>query len=164
MLSMGLARPDCGDHLTVGHDPIVLLKNEHATLLGQLSLLDRGGRSPKHMATLLKTLIRDMTVHFNRESVLVKELTNQLKQGGRSLHTLLDEQHELGGQADKLLASLEAVKAKTVLATRLRQQVGEFTTRVRAHITHVEQVVFLLATTRLTEQQQRQAAVRMLTQ
>ena len=59
-------------------NPIALLRNEHTALLGQLHLLEQGEETGQKIPTLLRTIIRDSTVHFKRETLLFKALMSTI--------------------------------------------------------------------------------------
>ena len=135
-------------------DPVALLKNDHKALLGQLGILERGDREQKEIVTILKTLLRDCTVHFKREAILFNALDAKLSTGGRSLHPLIQEHRELKKHATSLIKQLTQPNGASKLPTMIRQDLRELTHDFRAHIQHEEKVVFLLAETRLTKKSQ----------
>jgi hemerythrin-like domain-containing protein len=132
-------------------DPVALLKNEHKALLGQLGILERAEGDREEIALILKTLIRDCTVHFRREALLFDELDTKLSPGGRSLHPLIKEHRDLKRHATNLLKEVTRREESSQFLKSMRLQLCELATQFRAHIQHEEKVVFLLARTRLTE-------------
>ena len=135
-------------------DPVALLKNDHKALLGQLGILERFERKQEEIATVLKTILRDCTVHFKREAILFNALDAKLSTGGRSLHPLIQEHRELKKHVTSLLKQLTQSNGVSKLPTTIRQDLRELTHDFRAHIHHEEKVVFLLAETRLTKKSQ----------
>ena len=145
-------------------DPILLLKNEHTVLLGQLRLLERGDLTRNGTRSLLKTLLRGCKVHFKREDILFGVLGPKLGAGGESLDALADEHRELRRKAGELLKQIarpEGSSGSRRMAY-LRPLLREFTKQFRTHIQHEEKVVFVLVRTRLTLEQQRRVAMKML--
>ena len=144
------------------NNPVAFLKNEHKALLGQLGILERmeGGRN--EITTVLKTLIRDCSVHFGREAILFNELDTKLGAGGRSLHPLIKEHRDLKKHAATILKELSQPNRASQGATSIHHTLREFTHHFRAHIQHEEKVVFLLAETRLTKKVQLSVLRKML--
>ena len=135
-------------------DPVALLKNDHKALLGQLGILERFERKQEEIATVLKTILRDCTVHFKREAILFNALDQKLNTGGRSLHPLIQEHRELKKHVTSLIKQLTQSNGVSKLPTTIRQDLRELTHYFRAHIHHEEKVVFLLAETRLNKKSQ----------
>ena len=134
--------------------PVALLKNDHKALLGQLGILERFEREQEEIATVLKTILRDCSVHFKREAILFHALDKKLNTGGRSLHPLIREHRDLKKQVTSLLKQLTQSTGVSKLPATIRQDLREFATGFRTHIQHEERVVFLLAETRLTKKTQ----------
>jgi len=143
-------------------DPVALLKNEHEALLGQLGILERAEGDREEIALILKTLIRDCTVHFRREALLFDELDTKLSPGGRSLHPLVQEHRELKKHASSLLKEMTQKEKGPQSLKGMRSHLHEFATQFRSHIQHEEKVVFLLAKTRLTEKVRKDITKKML--
>ena len=135
-------------------DPLALLKNDHKALLGQLGILERFERKQEEIATLLKTILRDCTVHFKREAILFNALDEKLNTGGRSLHPLIQEHRELKKHITRLIKQLTPSNGVSKLPMTIRQDLRKLTNDFRAHIQHEEKVVFLLAETRLSNKSQ----------
>ena len=138
------------------NDPVAFLKNEHKALLGQLGILERLEGKQEEIGNVLRTLIRDCTVHFRREALLINLLDRKLNAGGRSLHPLIKEHRELrrkAGELLKLIARPEGNSGSRGNAY-LRPLLRELTKQFRTHMQHEEKVVFVLVRTRLTLEQQ----------
>lgn len=133
------------------HDPVAFLKNEHKALLGQLGILEQLEGDREEAAIVLKTLIRDCTVHFRREALLFNLLNTKLDTGGRSLHPLTKEHRELKKHATTLLKEFTRTKGVTKPLKSMRHHLHELANHFRAHMQHEERVVFILAKTRLTK-------------
>jgi hemerythrin-like domain-containing protein len=144
------------------NDHVALLKNEHKALLGQLEILERSEGEPEEIASVLKTLVRDCTVHFRREALLFNLLNTKLGTGGRSLHPLIKEHRELKKHATTLLKEISKTQGVILPLKTMRHDLHELANQFRAHIQHEEKVVFLLARTRLTDRDRRTVAKKML--
>ena len=144
------------------NDPVALLKNEHKALQGQLGILERSEGKREEIVNVLRTLIRDCTVHFGREALLINVLNTKLNAGGRSLHPLIKEHRELKKHAATLLKELTQPKGVSRPPMSMRHNLREFTKQFRTHMQHEEKVVFVLVRTRLTQEQQRRVAMKML--
>ena len=143
-------------------DPVALLKNEHKALLGQLGILERAEGDRGEMALVLKTLIRDCTVHFRRETLLFNELDTKLSPGGRSLHPLMKEHRDLKKHASNLLKDMSQMGQEAQSLKRMQAHLCEFATKFRSHIEHEEKIVFILAGTRLTKKDRQDIVKKML--
>ena len=144
------------------NDPVALLKNEHKALLGQLGILERLEGKREEIGNVLRTLMRDCTVHFRREALLINVLETKLNAGGRSLHPLIKEHRQLKKHAVTLLKELTPPKGVSQPLTSMRHNLCEFTKQFRTHMQHEEKVVFVLVRTRLTPKQQRRVTMKML--
>ena len=140
----------------------MLLKNEHKALLGQLEILEQLEGEPEEIVIVLKTLIRDCTVHFRREMLLLTLINTKLSTGGRFLHPLIKEHRELKKHATTLLKKLTKTQGVTLPLKTRRHDLHELANQFRAHIQHEEKVVFLLAGTRLTDGERRTVTKKML--
>ena len=140
-------------------DPVTMLKNDHAVLLGQLALLEKRVEQEEDTIALLHALIRDCTVHFRREQVLFDALQPALGSGGQSLDSLATEHRELESKVKDLL---EVVRGTRRDGMRYREYVHELVGQFQTHIRHEETVVFVLVGTRLAIEQRRDIAQKML--
>ncbi|MDX1411037.1 MAG: hemerythrin domain-containing protein [Nitrospirales bacterium] len=147
-------------------DPIVLLKNEHTNLLGQIHLLESHGVTPEKAGNVLKTLLRDSQVHFKREAIVLEALGPMLGAGGESLEALKKEHRQLKKTATTLLKHITRLEHQSKLwgEAHLRPLLQGFTKQFRSHIQHEEKVVYVLVRTRLTLEQQGRIAHQMLTE
>ena len=145
-------------------DPIVLLKNEHTNLLGQIQLLESHDVTTDRASIVLKTLLRDSQVHFKREAIVFEALGPKLGTGGESLQALKNEHSELRQTASDLLKQITRLDNQSELwgEDHLRSQLRRLTKQFRAHIQHEEKVVYVLVHTRLSPDQQRRVAQQML--
>lgn len=145
-------------------DPIIFLRNEHTSLLGQLVLLEKDDLGPDEARNVLKTLLRDSRVHFNREAILFGELGPKLGAGGEAINILAEEHRELRQTATTILKQMGRLRnqAGSWREANFRSQLQNLTRQFRAHIQHEEKVVYLLVQTRLTPEQQRKVAQHML--
>jgi hemerythrin-like domain-containing protein len=145
-------------------DPIVLLKNEHTNLLGQIHLLESYDLSPEKASHVLKTLLRDSQVHFKREAIVLEALGPKLGAGGESLDALKNEHSEIRQTATTLLKQITRLENQSELwgEAHLRPLLRRFTKQFRSHIQHEEKVVYVLVRTRLSSEQQRRVAQQML--
>jgi len=144
-------------------DPVLLLKNEHLALLGQLHLLEKSSREAgKETTVVLKTLLRDSAVHFRRETLLFRALGSKLGKGGGSLHPLMTEHCALKRLAGNLIKTIAFQKRSVPGQQQIGSQVNDFTKQFRSHIDHEETIVFVLAGTRLPFEQQKKIAQEML--
>ena len=132
-------------------DPVTLLQHDHTAILAQLRILDRVESKQQGITTVLKTLLRDCTVHFNREAILFHALDEKLNTGGRSFHPLIQDHRDLKKHVTSLIKQLTPIHGASKLPTATRHDLRELTKDFRAHIHHEEKVVFLLAETRLTK-------------
>lgn len=145
-------------------DPVVLLKNEHTRLLGQIQLLESHDVTIDQASTVLKTILRDSQVHFKREAIVFEALGPKLGTGGESLQALKNEHIELGQTASALLRAITQLNNRSELweEAHLRPQLRRLTKQFRAHIQHEEKVVYVLVRTRLSSEHQRRVAKKML--
>ena len=145
-------------------DPIVLLKNEHTNLLGQIHLLESYDVSPDQASHVLKTLLRDSHVHFKREAIVLEALGHKLGAGGDSLEALKNEHSELRQTAATLLKQITPLEHQSELwgEAHLRPLLRRFTKQFRSHIQHEEKVVYVLVGTRLSLEQRRSVVQKML--
>jgi|GEM_PF-6510655 len=144
-------------------NPVQLLKNEHLALWGQLYLLGESSREAgKETTAVLKTLLRDSTVHFRREALLFRALGSELGKGGGSLHPLVAEHCSLKRSAGNLIRAIILQEGGVSSKQRIGAQVNDFVKQFRSHIDHEETVVFVLAGTRLSFEQQKKIAREML--
>jgi len=144
-------------------DPVQLLKNEHLPLLGQLHLLEKSSREAgKETIVVLKTLLRDSTVHFRREALLFRVLGLKLGKGGGSLHPLVAEHCSLKRSAGNLIRAMSLQEGSAPGQQQIGSQVNNFAKQFRSHIDHEETVIFVLARTRLPFEQQKKIAQEML--
>lgn len=145
-------------------DPIVLLKNEHTNLLGQIHLLESPDLTIGKASNVLKKILRDSQVHFKREALVFEALGSKLGTGGESLQALKNEHSELRQTASALLKRITRLENQSELwgDVHLRPQLRRLTKQFRSHIQHEEKVVFVLVRTRLSPDQQRIVAQQML--
>ncbi|RMH36001.1 MAG: hemerythrin domain-containing protein [Nitrospirae bacterium] len=140
-------------------DPVSLLKNDHAVLLGQLALLEQQVENKETRLALLQALMRDCRVHFRREQVLFEGLRTALGSGGQSLDSLVQEHRELEEKIVKLMEAMQGTCQHTIPdPEEIHTLIGQFQT----HIRHEETVVFVLAGTRLTLAERQNIANQML--
>ncbi len=160
---MKAARGPKSDFLAGIEDPLHILRNEHASLLGQLGLLERRPRAGARTGALLRTLIRDSAVHFRRESILLGALGSKLGTAGRSFQVLRAEHRLLQRHAAACL-KVNARRPRTgqVRDAGHRILIHELTEKFRTHIQHEETVVYVLARTRLNVRDRKRIAARML--
>ena len=71
---MNPTRSSKNDSGLTTEDPIVLLKNEHTILLGQIHLLESHDVTTDQASNVLKKLLRDSQVHFKREAIVFEAL------------------------------------------------------------------------------------------
>jgi hemerythrin-like domain-containing protein len=145
-------------------DPIVLLKNEHTNLLGQIHLLESHDVTTDKASNVLKKILRDSQVHFKREAIVFEALGPKLGTGGESLQALNNEHSELRQTASALLKQITRLENQSELwgEAHLRPQLRRLTKQFRSHIQHEEKVVYVLVRTRLSPDQQRRVAQQML--
>ena len=62
-------------------DPILLLRNEHTALFGQLWLLEHIEKTQEHLKEVLQALLRDSEVHFKREALLLLAIEEKSRTG-----------------------------------------------------------------------------------
>jgi len=151
------------EHVCGVNDPIFLLRNEQVTLWGQLLLLEQNGKTQETVVEILQALMRDSEVHFKRESLLLQALAEKLELGGQPFHSLIEEHATLLKMARQLLATRMLFRRDSAEGECFDQQLGKFAKQFRGHIHHVEQVIFLLARTRLSRPLQKQLAKQILT-
>ena len=144
------------------NDPVLLLRNEHSMLLGKLRLLEQGDKDAEAVKGLLQTIIRDSEVHFMREAILLHALAEKLEFGGRSFHRLVLEHETLLAMAHQLLNSIDQISGSAQPRGGGEQTFGKFAERFRAHIHHIEKVVYVLARTRLSKHHQKLLAKQIL--
>ena len=147
------------------NDPTVLLRNEHAALLGRLDLLEQSKKvKGEELIDLLRTLERDSSVHFQRENLLIEELISKLGSGGHQLKSLTTEHESFCQEIKNLLEMLTPLNDYPPyrVGPGIKKKLQEFTEQFKAHIRHEELVVFLLAKSRLTPTQLRTISHKML--
>ncbi len=134
------------------YDPTILLSREHDALLGQLDLLDDPQGASEAFVDLFRVLLRDSTVHFRREDVLLNMLNSRMGPGGNQLKSLMTEHVSFAQETGSLMELMTPLEGYSPfrLGPGLMKKLREFTTQFRAHIRHEETVVYLLAKTRLT--------------
>jgi len=161
---MSQTRASTNDSRQDKEDPIVLLKNEHTTLLGQIHLLESHDVTTDQASNVLKKLLRDSQVHFKREAIVFEALGPKLGTGGESLQALKNEHSELRQTASALLKQIIRLENQSELwgEAHLRPQLRRLTKQFRSHIQHEEKVVYVLVRTRLSPDQQRRVAQQML--
>lgn len=142
-------------------DPLHVLRHEHETLLGQLVLLEGLAAQGESLAHVLKTLIRDSGVHFKREGILLQALNGKLGIS-HNLEPLREEHGALRRQAMCLFRKVHKMEMGREACELLHDEVPLFAKRFRDHIRHEEQVVYVLARSRLSCEEQQHIACRML--
>ena len=157
--AIGAVHEDCPYE---ADDPVFLLRNDHSMLLGKLRLLEQGDKAPGAVKGLLETMIRDSEIHFKREAFLLRALAEKFEFGGRSFHRLIIEHEILLNMARQLLSAGVGFGGNSENEECSGQRFGEFAKQFRNQIHHVEKVVYLLARTRLSEQDQKQLAQQIL--
>ena len=150
--------------VTCADDPVLILTSEHATLLGQLQVLEQRPLPVHQSRSILRTLIRDSALHFRREELLYRALSPKVGPGKSSLEPLTVEHRELKRKARQLLNATAAgvAKSKSRRNGRVRILCRELTKEFRAHIRHEETVVYVLARSRLGVDERKRLASRML--
>jgi hemerythrin-like domain-containing protein len=175
---VALPRPP-GRRPLPGHevDPVALLAREHQVILQRLHLIElavaprpdaRGARTLDRatLRELLDFFTDRVSVHFEREAVLISALSRALSGSGHGragFESLLAEHRALKAEALRLAGRLEAGRSRAAGAeaadlARLRAFVRHY----RTHIAWEERILFLLARVRLTDEQRARIGDRML--
>jgi hemerythrin-like domain-containing protein len=150
-------------------DPVALLKREHQMISDQLgmieALLERHAETgvakspPEPHRETLRELLRFFTtrvgVHFRREAVLVATLRRVLGRPSDvadQLTALLREHRLLRAEAAVIIKKLDG-KLPSAGAGADRYGIRSFVRHYRRHLAREEQSLYVLATTRLTDDQ-----------